>query len=46
MNRQDVVESYRLGVNRYIVKPVAFDNFAKAVSAAGLYWLSLNKPLP
>ncbi|MEX1138426.1 MAG: response regulator [Bacteroidota bacterium] len=42
---RDIVESYRLGVNSYIVKPVDFDKFVTAVSEAGLYWLLLNKPL-
>jgi two-component system response regulator len=41
---RDVVESYRLGVNSYIVKPVDFDKFAEAVSQAGLYWMLLNQP--
>jgi two-component system response regulator len=40
----DIVESYRLGVNSYIVKPVGFENFAAAVQKLGLYWLSLNQP--
>ncbi len=40
----DIVESYKLGVNSYIVKPVDFDNFTKAISNIGLYWLILNKP--
>jgi len=39
----DMVASYRLGVNSYIVKPVDFDKFIEAVRNIGLYWLLLNQ---
>ena len=41
---RDIVESYRLGVNAYIVKPVDFEKFVKAVADIGLFWLILNQP--
>src|ERR1700712_4385541 len=40
---QDIITSYHLGVNSYVVKPVNFENFAKAVSELGLYWLIINQ---
>jgi CheY-like chemotaxis protein len=40
---RDVVEAYRLGVNSYIVKPVAFESFRDTVSKIGLYWLLTNR---
>ncbi len=40
---QDVVRTYDLGVNSYIVKPVDFENFSAAVSEAGHYWLLVNQ---
>lgn len=40
---QDIVESYALGVNAYIVKPVEFDKFTKAISELGLFWMLLNQ---
>ena len=39
----DIQECYRLGVNSYVVKPVSFDEFSKAVSDLGLYWLLTNQ---
>jgi two-component system, response regulator len=39
----DVARAYELGANSYIVKPVVFDGFVKAVTDAGLYWLLLNQ---
>ena len=40
----DIATAYDLGVNSYIVKPVEFDDFVKAVTNAGLYWMLLNEP--
>ena len=41
--QSDLVESYKLGVNSYIVKPVDFEQFTEAVQKLGLYWLLLNQ---
>ena len=39
----DIQKCYSLGVNSYVVKPVEFDKFAKAVSELGLYWMLINQ---
>ena len=41
---RDIVESYKLGVNSYVSKPVEFDEFIDAVSTLGFYWILINKP--
>lgn len=41
---KDIVESYKLGVNSFLSKPVGFDEFVRMVSEVGLYWLLLNRP--
>jgi two-component system, response regulator len=43
---RDLVESYRLGVNAYIQKPVEFDSFREVVKQLGLFWLVVNEPPP
>ncbi len=43
---RDLVESYRLGANSYVRKPVEFGEFTQAVGELGLYWLLLNEPPP
>jgi CheY-like chemotaxis protein len=39
----DLIESYKLGINSYIVKPVDFDQFAETVSQVGMYWVLANQ---
>jgi CheY-like chemotaxis protein len=41
---KDILESYQLGVNSYVIKPVNFDKFIDTVSELSLYWTSLNQP--
>lgn len=41
---RDRIEGYKLGVNSYVVKPVDFDDFARAVAEIGCYWVLMNKP--
>ena len=43
---KDIIESYSLGANSYIRKPVDFNQFTEMVNQIGLYWLVLNKQLP
>ncbi len=43
---RDLIESYQLGVNSYIQKPVDFDQFRKVVGQAGMYWLVVNHAPP
>jgi two-component system response regulator len=42
---RDIVESYHLGANSYVRKPVVFSEFLEAVRALGLYWLLINQPV-
>jgi two-component system, response regulator len=43
---RDIVDSYRLGANSFVRKPVVFDEFVKAVNVLGIYWLLVNEPAP
>jgi two-component system, response regulator len=40
---RDLVDSYKLGANSYIQKPVDFDEFRRVVKGLGLYWLGINQ---
>ena len=43
---QDLIRSYELGVNAYVVKPVDFQEFVRAISDLGIFWAVLNEPPP
>ena len=43
---RDVADSYRLGANSFVRKPVVFDEFVRAVNVLGVYWLLVNEPAP
>lgn len=43
---QDLVKSYELGVNAFVVKPVEFTEFFKAIQDLGIFWAILNEPSP
>lgn len=43
---QDLVKTYQLGVNSFVAKPVAFDDFAQTVANLGLYWVLVNRVPP
>jgi len=42
----DIVESYRLGANSFVRKPVVFEEFVAAANVLGMYWLLVNQPAP
>ena len=43
---QDLIRSYELGVNAYVVKPVGFQEFVRAIADLGIFWAVLNEPPP
>jgi CheY-like chemotaxis protein len=42
----DLIRSYRLGANAYIVKPVDFQDFSRVIKLAGEFWTTVNEPVP
>jgi len=44
--RRDIVDSYRLGANSFVRKPVSYSEFADTVRILGSYWLAINEPCP
>lgn len=43
---RDIVQSYKLGVNAYVVKPVSFHEFVNAIKELGIFWAIINEPPP
>jgi len=43
---QDLIRSYELGVNAYVVKPLTFHEFIEAIRVVGAFWVMLNEPPP
>ena len=43
---RDLVESYQLGVNSYVVKPIEFEDFMRTIGELGFYWLAVNRNVP
>ena len=43
---RDIVDSYRLGANSFVRKPVMFSDFVDATKVLGIYWLLVNEPVP
>ena len=43
---QDIIRSYKIGVNAYVVKPVEFHDFVRAINELGLFWAVINQPPP
>jgi CheY-like chemotaxis protein len=44
--QRDLIESYKLGVNAFIQKPVDFDDFRRVIERVGVFWLAVNQPPP